>query len=152
MQHKRLTHSRSKLPKISMSIILLKFKYKVSMTWRRLLAHNVQVVKCNTVDNIHSKVVLRFELKPLDSESKVLFRLKRLLFFQLEILDSKCGCIGTTLLHRNKFWKATMNLESSNSNTEIPHHISSRFAKHAYNPELIDQSPLSWLSEINWIF
>ena len=152
MQHNRLTHSRNKLPQISMSSILLIFKYKVSLTWRHLLAHNVRVAKCSKVDHIHSKVVLRFELKPLDSESKVLFRLKRLLFFQLEILDSKCGCIGTTLLHRNKFWKATMNLESSNSNTEIPHRISPRFAKPAYSPELIDESPLSWLSEINWIF
>ena len=149
MQHKRLTNSRIKLPNISMSSILLKFKYKVSMTWRRLLAHNVRVVKCNTVDNIHSKVVLRFELKPLDSESNVLFKLKRLLLFPLNILDSRCACIRTTLIHRNKFGKATMKLESSK---EIPDRISTRFAKQAYTSRLIDKSKISWLPEINWIF
>ena len=132
-----------------MSSILLKFKYKVSMTWRRLLAHNDKVAKYKIVDYIHSKIVLRFELKPLDSESNVLFRLKHLLLFQLKILDSKSSCIGSTLLHRNKFGKPTIKLESRK---KIPHRISERFAKHAYSSRLIDQSPLSWLSEKNWIF
>ena len=122
------------------------------MTWRHLLTHNVQCAKCKTVENIHSKVVLRFKFKPLDSESNFLFRLKRLMLFQLKILDSKIGCIGTTLMYRNKFGKATMKLESRNSNKEIPHRISVRFVKHAYSSRLIDQLPLSWLSEINWIF
>ena len=131
MQHISLTHTRSKDPKISMSSILLISKYKVSMTWRRFLAHNVRVAKCKTLDNIHSKVLLRFELKPLDLEWNVLFRLKHLMVFLLKILDSKCGCIGTTLLHRNKFGKATIKLESSNYYKEIPHRISTRFGKHA---------------------
>ena len=140
MQHKRLTHSRSKLPKISMQNILLEFKHNISMTWRHFFTHILQCAKCMTVDNIHSKVVLRFELKPLDLESNVLLRLKHLLLFQLKILDSKSACIGITLLHRNKFGKPTIKLESRK---EIPHRISARFAKHAYSSRLIDQSPLS---------
>ena len=145
MQHNTLTHSRNKLPKISLSSILLISKYKVSMTWRPFLAHNVRVAKCKTLDNIHSKVVLRFELKPLDSESNVLFKLKRLLLFPLNILDSRCACIRTTLIHRKKFGKETMKLESSK---EISHRISARFAEQAYSSRLINELPLSWLSNI----
>ena len=115
------------------------------MTWRHLLTHNVQGDQCKIVDNIHSKVVLRFELKPLDSKCILLFKLKRLLLFQLKILDSKCACIRTSLLDRKKFWKATMKLESSK---EISHRISARFAEQAYSSRLINELPLSWLSNI----
>ena len=45
-----------------------------------------------------------------------------------------------------------MKLERGNFDEDIPHRISATFANGAYRPELIDQSALSSLSELNWIF
>ena len=78
--------------------------------------------------------------------------MKNILFFELMILHSICSCIGTTRPHRNKFWKAITKLKRRIFNDEILHRISASFANAAYKPELIDQSPLSWFSELNWIF
>ena len=78
--------------------------------------------------------------------------MKNILLFELMILHSICSCIVTTRLHGNKFLKAIIKLTRWIFNDEVPHHISASFAKAAYRPELNDQSPLSWFSELNWIF
>ena len=78
--------------------------------------------------------------------------MKNILLFELMILHSICSCIGTTRLHGNKFWKAIIKLTRRIFDDEVPHRISASFANAAYRPELIDQSPLSWFSELNWIF
>ena len=105
MQHKRLTHSRSKLPKISMSSILLKFKHKVSMTWRHLLTHNVRGDQCKIVDNIHSKVVLRFEFKPWDSRVQCSIKAEAFVAFSAQDLRFKERLYWNHSITQEQVWK-----------------------------------------------